>query len=234
MENPATLYAQLLGSSTHYVLSCSESMTHSHTITMGLQWKAQAIQALRCEIDGYQAFPDVAIADSALVAIFVLAVHGGFDLSPQLEPHPLSPLATYRDMHIYGRMTFAEEHVRALYTFIEQRGGLGHIDQPTFGCVMHLYVFPKIICSPNVTYIHDHLRKGLSTNIFYKGSTCCTMLAWGRYRDFLAIASCKPFCKLNYGNLIKKLRICSRFWGKRFDQGLGTSRCSQRPNRTKI
>ncbi|KAH6962672.1 hypothetical protein BKA56DRAFT_636921 [Ilyonectria sp. MPI-CAGE-AT-0026] len=138
MENPATLYAQLLGSSTHYVLSCSESMSHSHTITMGLQWKAQAIQALRCEIDGYQAFPDVAIADSALVAIFVLAVHGGFDLSPQPEPHPLSPLATYRDMHIYGKMTFAEEHVRALYTFIEQRGGLGHIDQPTFGCVMHL------------------------------------------------------------------------------------------------
>ncbi|KAH7152580.1 hypothetical protein EDB81DRAFT_686229 [Dactylonectria macrodidyma] len=138
MENPATLFAQLLGSSTHYILSSSGSRIQSRMITMGLRWKVQAIKALRCEIEKYQVSPDATVTDSALVAVFVLAVHDGFELSPQPEPHPLSPLATYRDMHIYGRMTFGEEHVKALYTLIERRGGFSHIDQHTFGCVMPL------------------------------------------------------------------------------------------------
>ncbi|KAI5457556.1 hypothetical protein BGZ63DRAFT_394970 [Mariannaea sp. PMI_226] len=138
MESPATFYAQLLGSSTHYVISCPEATIQSRIITKNLHWKIQALQALRHEVERFQTSANPTIADNALLAIFVLAVHGNFKLSQTHHQHPLSPLATYRDMHIYGMMDFGDEHMDVLYNLIEQRGGLPSIDQQTFGYVMPL------------------------------------------------------------------------------------------------
>ncbi|KAM5348608.1 hypothetical protein ACJ41O_008432 [Fusarium nematophilum] len=140
MESPAAFYAQILGSSTHYLISCPAATVQHRIITQGLQWKVQAITSLRSIIGRFQAGSGSCgpVPDSVLLAIFILAVHGSFDLSDRPHPHPLSPLATYRDMHIYGRMNFGQEHVNALYHLVEKNGGIQSIDQNLFGCVLHL------------------------------------------------------------------------------------------------
>ncbi|KXJ86543.1 hypothetical protein Micbo1qcDRAFT_168343 [Microdochium bolleyi] len=74
--------------------------------------------------------------DSMVLAILVLAVHDSIDLTPVPEPHPLAPLATYRDMHIYGQMAMRDEHMTALYKLVEQKGGLPQMNQTVFGYVL--------------------------------------------------------------------------------------------------
>lgn len=74
--------------------------------------------------------------DSMVLAILVLAVHDSIDLTPVPEPHPLAPLAMYRDMHIYGQMRMRDEHMTALYSLVEQKGGLPRMNQTVFGYVL--------------------------------------------------------------------------------------------------
>ncbi|KAH7124803.1 hypothetical protein EDB81DRAFT_811884 [Dactylonectria macrodidyma] len=135
MECSATFYAQVLGASTHYAISCPTSPVRNPIITTGLQCKAQTIKCLRSLIAEFSE----AISENILLAIFILAIHGSFDLSDQPEPHPLSPLATYRDYHIYGRMTFGNEHINALYYLIQRKGGLSNLDQHAFGHVLPIF-----------------------------------------------------------------------------------------------
>ncbi|KAH7124972.1 hypothetical protein B0J13DRAFT_455230 [Dactylonectria estremocensis] len=135
MECPATFHAQVLGASTHYVISCPTSHLRNRIITTGLQCKVQAITSLRSLIAEFSE----AISESILLAIFVLAIHESFDLSDRPEPHPLSPLATYRDYHIYGRMIFGNEHINALYYLIQRKGGISNIDQHAFGYVLPIF-----------------------------------------------------------------------------------------------
>ncbi|KAH6974836.1 hypothetical protein EDB80DRAFT_658828 [Ilyonectria destructans] len=138
MESPVVFYTQILGSSTHYLISSPAADTQNRIIALGLRRKIQAIQALRTKIEQYQ--PGSSEVDHGLfLAIFILAIHGSFDRSDRPEPHPLSPLATHRDMNVYGRMAFGEEHINALYYLIEQKGGLSCLDQHTFGYVLPLF-----------------------------------------------------------------------------------------------
>lgn len=74
--------------------------------------------------------------DSMVLAILVLAVHDSIDLTPVPEPHPLAPLAMYRDMHIYGQMSFKEIHMTMLYGLVEQKGGLARMNHSVFGYVL--------------------------------------------------------------------------------------------------
>ncbi|KAF5009455.1 hypothetical protein FDECE_4338 [Fusarium decemcellulare] len=138
MEFPATLYAQALASSTHYLICCPKATDQKRIATMGLRWKGEAIKALRLMMKQYETYAPRLIPENVLVAIFVLAIHGGYDLSEQPDLNPLSPLATYRDMYIYGQMTIGVEHLNVLYHLIEERGGLGTVDQLTFGFVLPL------------------------------------------------------------------------------------------------
>ncbi|KAJ4217980.1 hypothetical protein NW759_008574 [Fusarium solani] len=138
MESPLVFYAQILGSSTHYSISSPGADGQNRIITRGLQRKIQAIRALRTKIEQYK--PGSSEVDQGLLlAIFILAIHGSFDLTDRPEPHPLSPMATYRDMNIYGRMTFGEEHINALYYIVEQNGGIPCVDQHAFGYVLPLF-----------------------------------------------------------------------------------------------
>ncbi|KAI8650468.1 hypothetical protein NCS57_01380600 [Fusarium keratoplasticum] len=137
MESPLVFYAQILGSSTHYSIS-SPGADGQSRIIRGLQRKIQAIKALRTKIEQYK--PGSSGVDQGLLlAIFILAIHGNFDLTDRPEPHPLSPMATYRDMNIYGRMTFGEEHINALYYLVEQNGGISCVDPHAFGYVLPLF-----------------------------------------------------------------------------------------------
>ncbi|KAJ3455767.1 hypothetical protein MRS44_017249 [Fusarium solani] len=42
-------------------------------------------------------------------------------------------------MHIYGRMTLGQEHIKALYYLVEQNGGISCVDQNAFGYVLPLF-----------------------------------------------------------------------------------------------
>ncbi|RSL81581.1 hypothetical protein CEP51_005716 [Fusarium floridanum] len=138
MESPLVFYAQILGSSTHYSISSPGVEGQNRIITRGLQRKIQAIGALRTKIEEYK--PGSSDVDQGLLlAIFILAIHGNFDLTDRPEPHPSSPMATCRDMNIYGRMTFGEEHINALYYLVEQNGGISCVDQHAFGYVLPLF-----------------------------------------------------------------------------------------------
>ncbi|KAM5349954.1 hypothetical protein ACJ41O_006459 [Fusarium nematophilum] len=134
LESPAAFYSGLMGSSTHYTISCPTASIRDRILMMGLKWKIQAISAVRSVIEEHQSGSP--ISNSDLLAIFVLAIHGSMDLSEQPEPHPLSPLATYRHMHVYGRMKPGKAHVNAIYYLVEEKGGISKIDQHAFGFVL--------------------------------------------------------------------------------------------------
>lgn len=136
MESPAALHAQILGACTHRMGSSSRSAAQNSILATGLRSKGKAIKALQHEIEQFQGSSDAAVSDSMLLSIFVLAIHERIDLSYLPEPHPRSPMATYRDMHIYGRMKFKKEHMDALYALIDRKGGLPNMDEPTFGYVI--------------------------------------------------------------------------------------------------
>jgi hypothetical protein len=94
MESPLVFYTQILGSSTHYSISSPGAQGQDHIITRGLQRKIQAIRALRARIEQYK--PGSSEVDQGLLlAIFILAIHGNFDLTDKPSPHPLSPTMQY-------------------------------------------------------------------------------------------------------------------------------------------
>ena len=71
-----------------------------------------------------------------IAAVLNLAVHDCMNNAVLPELHPKSPLSTYRNMHIYGRMEIREEHMKALYALVNRRGGLRAIDGATFAAVI--------------------------------------------------------------------------------------------------
>lgn len=103
---------------------------------MGLKWKIQAIRAVRSLIEQHQSGSAREFTNSDLLAIFVLAIHGSINFSDEPEPHPLSPFATYRHMHVYGRLQPGKEHMNAIYYIVDQKGGISNIDQHAFGFVL--------------------------------------------------------------------------------------------------
>lgn len=133
LECPMVLNAQISGSSTHYMISTSVGHPTHPFFTAGLKGKIRAIQALQIEVDRHQS-DSAEINNDLLLAMFILAIHGGPTRCDQPEPHPLSPLATHRDLNVYGRMTFCEEHTNALYYLVEKSGGLTCVDQAAFHC----------------------------------------------------------------------------------------------------
>ncbi|RSL58258.1 hypothetical protein CEP54_007897 [Fusarium duplospermum] len=156
MESPLVFYAQILGSSTHYSISSPGVEGQNRIITRGLQRKIQAIRALRTKIEQYKP-GSFELDQGLLLAIFILAIHGNFDLTERPEPHPSSPMASYRDMNIYGRMTFGEEHIKALYYLVEKNGGISCVDQHAFGYVLPLFdivysarvgLYGSLMCKP--------------------------------------------------------------------------------------
>lgn len=139
MESPAAFYAQIVGAASHYQICRRETPISSEKLaTVRLQAKAKAIEKLRSEIDQYHRKASSIPFDSLLMAVFCLAVHDNVDIREKEEPHPISALAKLRDMQIYGRVVFGNDHMKALYQLIEQKGGLGSIDENAFGPVMPL------------------------------------------------------------------------------------------------
>ncbi|WAO94415.1 Hypothetical protein NCS54_01199700 [Fusarium falciforme] len=136
LESPAAFYAGLMGSATHYTIFCPTASIQNRILTMGLKWKIQAIRAVRSLIEQHQSGSPREFTNSDLLAIFVLAIHGSINFSDEPEPHPLSPFATYRHMHIYGRLQPGKEHMNAIYYIVDQKGGISNIDQHAFGFVL--------------------------------------------------------------------------------------------------
>ena len=62
--------------------------------------------------------------DALIMAVTVLAVHGRPDERVLPPCHPRSPLAEQQYLHIYGEILMADEHVPALKTLIEKKGGI--------------------------------------------------------------------------------------------------------------
>lgn len=139
MESPAAFYAQIVGASSHYQICRRETPISSEKLaTVRLQAKAKAIERLRSEIVQYHRKSASIPFDSLLLAVFCLAVHDNIDVEEEKEPHSFSALAKLRDMHIYGRVVFGDEHMQAMYQLIEQKGGLSAIDENAFGPVIPL------------------------------------------------------------------------------------------------
>ncbi|KAI8677599.1 hypothetical protein NCS56_00650200 [Fusarium sp. Ph1] len=136
LESPAAFYAGLMGSATHYTIFCPTASIQNRILTMGLKWKIQAIRAVRSLIEQHQSGSPREFTNSDLLAIFVLAIHGSINFSDEPEPHPLSPFATYRHMHVYGWLQPGKEHMNAIYYIVDQKGGISNIDQHAFGFVL--------------------------------------------------------------------------------------------------
>lgn len=139
MESSAAFYAQIVGAASHYQISRRETPISSERLaTVRLQAKAKAIERLRSEVEQFHRKKSSIPFDSLLMAVFCLAVHDNIDVRGKEEPHPFSELAKLRDMHIYGRVVFGEQHMEAMYQLIEQKGGLDTIDKHAFGPVIPL------------------------------------------------------------------------------------------------
>ncbi|KAF4981492.1 hypothetical protein FDECE_17687 [Fusarium decemcellulare] len=136
LESPAAFYAGLMGAATHYAVYCPTAGIQNRILTKGLKWRVQAIAAVRSLIEQHQAGSPREFTNSDLLAIFVLAIHGSINFSNEPWPHPLSPFATYRHMHIYGRLQPGKEHMNAIYYIVDRRGGISKIDQHAFGLVL--------------------------------------------------------------------------------------------------
>ncbi len=139
MESSATFYSQIVGAASHYQISRRDSsISEPRLADVRLKAKAKAIENLRHEINHYRNKADSVPIDCLLMAIFALAVHDNVDLDSPPESHPMSQVAKARDMHIYGRVVFGEEHMNALYNLLDQQGGLKAVDQRAFGNVVPL------------------------------------------------------------------------------------------------
>ena len=139
MESSAAFYAQIVGAASHYEISRRGTPISSQKLgAVRLQAKSKAMESLRREISQYHHSSASVSSDSLLMAIFALAVHDNVDLCSPNEKHPMSQLAKLRDMQVYGRVVFGDEHMSAMYRLIEQKGGLAAIDGEAFGNVIPL------------------------------------------------------------------------------------------------
>lgn len=139
MESSATFYSQIVGAAAHYEIARRTIPIESQRLSsVRLRAKSKTMERLRQEIYRYNRSPSAVPFDCLLMAIFALAVHDNIDLSSPDHDHGLSQLAKIRDMHIYGRVVFGEEHMSAMYQLVEQRGGLDKVDESAFGKVIPL------------------------------------------------------------------------------------------------
>lgn len=146
MESPAAFYAQIVGAASHYQICRRETPISSEKLaTVRLRAKVKAIERLRSEVGQYHRKAASVPFDSLLMAVFCLSVHDNIDVKGEIEPHPFSALAKLRDMHIYGRVVFGDDHMSAMYQLIEQKGGLDCIDEHAFGAVLPLQVYPYTV-----------------------------------------------------------------------------------------
>ena len=138
MESSACFYSQIVGAATHYAIARRDTpITSDKLSAVRLSCKAKAIEKLRHEIDLYHNKAASVPFEALVMAIFCLAVHDNIDNTEQPEAQ-MSLLARLRDMQIYYRVLFADEHMRILYRLIEQHGGLGNLDKTAFGAVVPL------------------------------------------------------------------------------------------------
>lgn len=138
MESSACFYSQMVGASTHYNIARRDTPVASDKLAaVRLQCKAKAIEKLRHEINLYHNKSTSVPFDALLMAIFCLAVHDRIDEEEQPEA-PMSLIARLRDMQVYYRVLFADEHMQIMYQLIEEHGGLDKLDKTAFGAVVPL------------------------------------------------------------------------------------------------
>ncbi|RMZ81559.1 hypothetical protein DV737_g2526, partial [Chaetothyriales sp. CBS 132003] len=69
--------------------------------------------------------------DALILTVVALAVHGRPAKEPPIKCHPKSPLHKLQFIHVYGSMHLAHEHLPALMSLLQRKGGLSGIS--TYG-----------------------------------------------------------------------------------------------------
>ncbi|RMZ92250.1 hypothetical protein DV736_g544, partial [Chaetothyriales sp. CBS 134916] len=65
--------------------------------------------------------------DALVLVVVTLAVHGRAEKEPAIKCHPKSPLHKLQFLHIYGSMHLALEHLPALMSLLQRKGGLAGV-----------------------------------------------------------------------------------------------------------
>lgn len=73
-----------------------------------------------------------------LMPVVALAINDDIDVSGEEEPMPMSSISLLRDMHVYSRMRFGEEHIDVLFRLIGENGGLENTDKGALGTIAPL------------------------------------------------------------------------------------------------
>ncbi|RMD44409.1 hypothetical protein DV735_g667, partial [Chaetothyriales sp. CBS 134920] len=95
--------------------------------------------------------------DALVLTVVALAVHGRPAKEPMVKCHPRSPLYKAQYLHIYGSMYLALEHLPALMSLLERKGGLRGIT--TYGIAETLQLADIYFATLGCTRPHFPLLK---------------------------------------------------------------------------
>ncbi len=135
LGSPMAFHAFIFAAALHhtYLRGKAELLNSRALELLQLSHQTRAIQYINTLLAGTGGGPP---SDDLLISILILAAHGPAEAQkalwvsqPESEPcHPTSPLAKAQNVDFYGSLGFVPAHMRALYTLVEQKGGLDKID----------------------------------------------------------------------------------------------------------
>jgi Fungal specific transcription factor domain len=93
-----------------------------------LKHQNEAFRLINAEIKTLERVPNTVPTNGILSAVAILSLYGMAQTTELRQAHPLSPLATAQNLHIYGRMNLVPEHIKGLHMLVKQRGGVASVD----------------------------------------------------------------------------------------------------------
>jgi hypothetical protein len=121
MEHPLLFHALAFAGSIHLDFLHSAQIYPNKALS--LSHKLAVIQEVnKCLND-----TDVALRDEVILAILILASHEAMNISAGKENPFNSPLKSAQWLNIYSAITYVPEHMKAVLSLVELRGGLENI-----------------------------------------------------------------------------------------------------------
>jgi hypothetical protein len=117
------LSAQLFAVTKYFPQLRSYRATSTSPPTLRLQYKVEALKDVRAATETLDGIP----SDGLVLALILLSSNGDPVEGVFQSSHPLSPLATTQNLHLFSNATVCYEHQQALRYVIGLKGGASHI-----------------------------------------------------------------------------------------------------------
>jgi hypothetical protein len=93
-----------------------------------LKHQNETFRLIKSELSTLELSPTTVPSNGILSAVAILSLYGLSRTTSLQQAHPLSPLATAQNLHIYGRMNLVPQHIAGLHLLVKQKGGVGTIE----------------------------------------------------------------------------------------------------------